>query len=207
MIENFCGRASAYLTEERNRGEIQKYVDIYLAMMTLLHSGDIAENSEFHKLYNIFYKLRFSGGNGRASAEIYAAYYRLIEAHKRENQKPGIERVLTELWELTGKVHLSFASKLIGTLYPESAPVWDNNVRILLEIPYAPKPRGDRMALAIRAYHELEGRYAAFAPTEEAARVVRLFDDAFPNGRDIAAWKKLDFLLWRMGSRRSRDSV
>lgn len=207
MIANFANRASAYLTTEQNRKEIQKFVDIYLDMTKLLYSSDVSENPDFRKLYNVFYKLRFSGSNGHTSGEIYAAYYRLLEAHKQDAEKPSIERVLEELWDLTGKVHLSFGSKLIGTLYPDSAPIWDNNVRILLDIPYKVKPGEDHLALAADAYHVLETRYASFLPTPEAARVIAVFDDAFPNGRDIAAWKKMDFLLWRMGSRKSRDNV
>lgn len=212
MIDHFAKRASAYLMSESNRREIGKFVDIYFSMMRLLADGDISENQEFHKLYNVFYKLRFSGSNGHASGESYAAYYRLIETHKQAGEKPSIEEVLAELWELTGKVHLSFGSKLIGTLYPDSAPIWDNNVRILLDIPYATKPGDSRLALAAEAYRELEARYATFAPvgqplTGEAADVIGAFDAAFPNGKEIPAWKKIDFLLWRMGSRKSRGAV
>ena len=212
MIERFADRASAYLINDANRRESQKFVEIYRSMMRLLFDGDVSENAEFHRLYNVFYKLRFSGGNGRSSREIYAAYYRLIETHKRAAAKPAIEQVLEELWSLTGQIHLSFGSKLIGTLYPESAPIWDNNVRILLDIPYKVRPGDDHLALAAKAYHELEARYHAFLPaggmpTERAARVIAVFDDAFPDAKGIAAWKKIDFLLWRMGSRKSRQTV
>lgn len=207
MIANFADRAALYLETEQNRKEIEKFVKIYFAMTELLYGGDISENTEFHRLYNVFYKLRFSGSNGHTSGEIYAAYYRLIEAHKQAGQRPAFEDVLAELWDLTGKVHLSFSSKLIGTLYPDSAPIWDNNVRILLDIPYKVKPGEDHLTLAADAYHTLEARYRAFEPTEEAGRVMQVFDEAFPMGRDIAAWKKIDFLLWRMGSRKSRDTV
>lgn len=211
MIERFADRASAYLTDEPNRRQIQKFVDIYLAMMHLLFAGDISENAEFHHLYNVFYKLRFPGGNGHTSGEIYAAYYRLLEAHKHDGAKPPIEQVLAELYDLTGKVHLSFASKLIGTLYPGSAPVWDSNVRILLDIPF-PATGENRLELAAEAYRALAARYEAFAPADavprgEAARVMEVFDAAFPEGRYIAPWKKIDFLLWRMGSRKSRGAA
>ncbi len=207
MIANFADRAAVYLETDQNRNEIHKYIDIYLALMKLLGSGDISANAEFRSLYNVFYKLRFSGGNGRTSGEIYSDYYRLIETHKHDREKPTIEQVLSELWELTGKVHLSFGSKLIGTLYPDSAPIWDNNVRILLDIPYKATVRDDHLALAATAYHALERRYIDFASTPEAFRVERVFDSAFPDGASIAPWKKFDFLLWRMGSRRSRDVV
>lgn len=207
MIEQFSDRAAVYLTSAENRREIQKFVDIYLAMTARLYACDVSADAAFHRLYNIFYKLRFSGCNGHTSGEIYTAYYRLVEAHKREAEKPSIEGVLNELWALTGKTHLSFGSKLIATLYPDTAPVWDNNVRVLLEIPYPAKSNESRLSLAADAYHALEARYAAFAPTAEAARVLALFDAAFPNGREIAPYKKMDFLLWRMGSRRSRDTV
>ena len=207
MIDHFADRAAAYLETERNRNEILKFVNIYLAMMELLHGGDISCNPAFHRLYNVFYKLRFSGSNGHTSGEIYSAYYQLIETHKRDGAKPTIEQVLMELWKLTGKVHLSFGSKLIGTLYPDSAPIWDNNVRILLDIPYRVKPHDDPLAIAADAYHALESRYIDFAPTMEAERVMQVFDQAFPIGKDIAPWKKMDFLLWRMGSRKSRNTV
>ena len=207
MIECFAQRAAQYLETERNRLEIQRFVDIYLAMTGLLRAGDISQNAEFHRLYNVFYKLRFSGSNGHASAEIYQAYYRLLEAHKQAGEKPAIERVLQQLWELTGRTHLSFGSKLIATLYPQNAPVWDDNVRCLLKIPYRAAPEERRLAAAAEAYHALEARYQAFAPTREAAEVRALFDAAFPNGAGIADWKKFDFLLWRMGSRKSRGKA
>lgn len=212
MIDHFEARAAAYIESAENRARIQKYMDIYLAMMDLLHGCDVSESKAFRRLYNVFYKLRFSGGNGRSSAEIYDGYYGLLEMHKHDAEKPSIELVLSELYALTGKVHLSFGSKLIGTLYPNNAPVWDNNVRILLNIPYAPRVTDDHLALASAAYHELEARYTAFAPegealSAEAKGVIGLFDSAFPNGKEIAAWKKIDFLLWRMGSRKSRSTV
>lgn len=207
MIINFAERASAYLESGGNRDEIQKYIEIYLRMMELLRRGDVSNNGSFQKLYNVFYKLRFSGSNGHTSNEIYTAYYRLLEAHKHDEAKPDIESVLLELRDLTGNVHLSFASKLIGTLYPETAPIWDNNVRVLLDIPYRQTPGGDRLVLAAEAYHTLEARYTAFSAGSEAENVTRVFDDAFPGGRGIAPWKKIDFLLWRMGSRKSRNSV
>lgn len=212
MIERFAERASAYLETDANRAQIRHYLGVYLSMMRLLHTQNVAESAEFHRLYNVFYKLRFSGSNGHTSGEIYEAYYRLIEAHKHDAEKPSIECVLDELWTLTGKVHLSFSSKLIATLYPESAPVWDNNVRALLQIPYETRPGNGRLALAAEAYHALEARYAAFlpengTPAPEAAQLIAVFDGAFPEGRDIAAWKKTDFLLWRMGSRKTRGSI
>lgn len=219
MIDRFAERAASYLETEENRRKIRKYVDIYLEMMRLLRENDaseearcVSQNAAFRRLYNVFYQLRLSGSNGHTSGEIYTAYYRLIEAHQRSAAKPSIEQVLDELWTLTGKVHLSFASKLIGTLYPESAPIWDSNVRILLDIPCPAVPQGNRLDAAAAAYHELESRYRAFAPVGaapagEAARVANVFDTAFPDAREIALWKKLDFLLWRMGSRKTRDSI
>lgn len=207
MITDFAKRAARHLETEQNRNEIQRFVEIYLAMMELLSCGDISENAEFHRLYNVFYKLRFSGSNHHTSGEVYAAYYRLLETYKHDAGKPEIECVLKQLWDLTGKVHLSFSSKLIGTLYPDSAPIWDSNVRILLEIPYGAGDGCDRLTLAAEAYHALEARYRAFFATQEADAVTALFDAAFPAGREIAAWKKVDFLLWRMGSKRSRATA
>jgi hypothetical protein len=207
MITNFTQRASTYLQREQNRTEMMKYIQIYFAMMELLKDSDVSQNEEFHKLYNVFYKLRFNGSNGHESGDIYAAYYGLLESHKRERQKPSIEQVLTEMWDLTGKVHLSFSSKLIGTLYPDSAPIWDNNVRVLLDIPYKVKMGEDRLALAAKAYRTLEERYATFMQTSEAEGVILAFDQALPAGAEVPSWKKIDFLLWRMGSRKNRNMV
>lgn len=87
MIEAFAERAAAYLADGEKRAEVQKYVAIYLAMMRRLRAGDISEDAAFFRLYNVFYKLRFSGGGGRTSAEVYAGYYRLLETHKRGGRR------------------------------------------------------------------------------------------------------------------------
>ncbi len=209
MIEGFSRRAAAYLMEEHNRLEIRRYVDIYFSMMRLLPSVDPASDAAFRRLYNVFYKLRFAGSNGHASAEIYDGYYRLLWLHRDSAKMPAVEEVLSELYALTGKVHLSFSSKLIATLYPDCAPVWDNNVRVLVGIPYDAGQRSDdrRLAAAADAYHALKARYDAFFDTAEAQAVCAVFDGAFPDAAWIAAWKKIDFLLWRMGSRRSRQTA
>ena len=209
MIEGFSRRAAVYLTEERNRLELRRYVDVYLAMMRLLPSVDPAADAAFRRLYNVFYKLRFAGSNGHTSADIYDGYYRLLYLYRDSADKPAVETVLSELYALTGRVHLSFSSKLIATLYPDSAPVWDDNVRALVGIPCVAGQLSDarRLAAAADAYHALKARYAAFSGTAGAQAVCAVFDGAFPDAAGIAAWKKIDFLLWRMGSRRSRQTA
>src|SRR3989344_3967915 len=71
----------------------------------------------------------------------------LMKEYQNKKIVPSINESLKELHKLTGKVHISFASKIIATLNPEK-PVYDDKVKGHLMLRH---PQGD-MGMAIKIY-------------------------------------------------------
>ena len=139
-----------------------------------------------------------------------------VFADVRRSGSFDIESILLKLLgiERNGKTHveLSFASKMLATLDPEHAPIWDNQVmtalrrRKLISVKDtgvdANQPPEDRIAPAIENYRRLCAFYERFAGSDKAGQCIVVFDSVFPEYADksrISDLKKLDFILWRLG--------
>lgn len=158
-------------------------IEKYNRIMHWVNETDVAEDSDFQRFYNGFYRMR------QRPASFYASYYRFMEDNK-SNAELTFENVLSHLYQETGAVHASFSSKLLATIRPDM-PVWDKFVlqNLGLRAPYTYEK--DRLAKTIALYQRICDWYA----TEAATKQLTIFNAHFPNV-DITDVKKIDFILW-----------
>lgn len=162
-------------------------LDKYSEIVKTYLGVNISQDETFQKLFNNFYVIRMD--------KIWRnKYYTLFE--KVKNSNPTFEYIITELFELTGRVEASFSSKMLATICSDE-PILDQFVMEFLEqeIPsYGSK--GKRIAEAIKVYHNIEEWYLDYLQTENAKQCIKLFDSTFTNYTWISRTKKIDFYLW-----------
>ena len=90
----------------------------YLWLQQQLHAVDVSRDQAYQRAFNSFYRVR-------RNAEWQTTFFNLMERVKR--RKPGFRNLLAAIRESTGRLEVSFASKLLVTLDP-SNPVIDSVV-------------------------------------------------------------------------------
>lgn len=94
----------------------RKGIRQYLEIMSLISKVNVAEDRDFQRKFNAFYRVR------QRPPHWYRAYFSYLETSK--GNKASFDDVLDKLQALTGRYEPSFASKFVATLDPEQ-PVWD----------------------------------------------------------------------------------
>ncbi len=166
----------------------RKGITQYLEIMELLPEVNVADNREFQRKFNAFYRVR------QRSLEWYLTYFACMQRHKE--RKPTFNDVLDDLYQSTGRYEPSFSSKLVATLDPEE-PIWD--VWVLantgIAVPsYASKNKVER---AKAAYAIIQAWYRQFLNSKDGEIVVRVFDRIVPEHANVTNLKKVDFVLWQ----------
>ena len=111
----------------------------------------------------------------------------------------SFESILRGIYEKTGRIEASFASKMLATLKPEM-PIWDSIVLSKLHIKPSQNPdKEKRLRKTVEIYNDIIGWYARFEQSPEAQRFVEEFDCAFPEYKGFSKMKKIDFLIWSSG--------
>lgn len=140
--------------------------------------------------------------------EVFSSFYRLKEAKdinlidcmfyfletNKNNKYTSFEEVIDILYKATGKVHSSFASKLLATINPD-LPVLDKYIRINLEIPQFYGYRN--VEKTIEQYYQVINLYKKILLTPQAKVWIQLFDEKFQDNK-ITDIKKLDLILWQI---------
>ena len=93
-------------------------LDRYAGIMKSFQSTDVSTDEAFQKNFNAFYMVRKNAG-------WRSIYYQLFEKAKHESM--AYEDILEALYEKTGMVEASFASKMIATL-DDQCPIIDQYV-------------------------------------------------------------------------------
>jgi hypothetical protein len=144
---------------------------------------------------------RFNAYYGvRRNAVWRATFYAQFEASKSLGDEAGplFKRVVAALYEDTGRVEASFASKLVATLRPDS-PIIDSVVRGWLAAQISAPRFGAGLDAAAGYYDWLREVMGALALTPEASAWSEVFAQAFPSATDeqsVSRMKQLDFLIW-----------
>ena len=170
-------------------GALERFWDLerYQRIMEEYDKVDISSDLSFQKNYTYFYQLR---GN----SEWMQKYYGLFE-RKKQTGNAAFADIITELFELTGRVEASFSSKMLATLNP-SKPIWDRMVCDALHLELTGNTKEERLQNAISLYASLENWYTAYLSTENARENIRRFDKLLPAYTWLSDTKKIDYLLW-----------
>ena len=185
MIKIDTGDLRKVLAARRDNFGLEKY----LRIMDAVQKSDVSCDPEFQRIFNGFYKVRRN--------EVWRKkFYDLFEKVRNSNPLPSFDEVVTSLYEATGNVETSFASKLLASVNKDM-PIWDRRVGRSLNLMVKGASREERLAAAKRVYQEVRDTYDSFLDSEEGRAFIAEFDRLVPEQyRGISAVKKLDFYLW-----------
>jgi hypothetical protein len=159
----------------------------YCWLRDALHQVDVSQDREFQRRFNGFYRVRRNTAwQGR--------FYSLLEEQK--TRRAPFSEVLRTLHAATGRIEVSFASKLTATTEPDQ-PVIDAIVLTNLGLRLKTTGTAWSRLMAAAALHELiASTYAEFLAGPEGRRLQERFRIAYP-ARDITPIKMLDLVLWQ----------
>ena len=98
---------------------LAKGLEKYLWLINSLHQVNVAEDREYQRRYNGYYKIR------QRSVTFYKDYYNYLETKKKSGTT--FEDTLSYLHNTCGSYESSFSSKLVAMIDP-TKPVWDQHV-------------------------------------------------------------------------------
>lgn len=167
----------------------RKGIAQYLEIMDLLRHVDVSRDRNFQRKYNAFYRVR------QRPKEWYELYFSHMESGKAN--PPSFDSTIDYIFTVLGRYEPSFSSKLVATLDPHQ-PVWDEFIlRHTNQKPplYGTKNRVERAKVV---YRNIQRWYEQYLPTEEARRVIELFDREVKDHERVTDLKKVDFVLWQI---------
>ena len=170
-------------TESKKRG-VEKHADIMKAFSSI----NVTTDKAFQRKFNGFYRVR-------RNEEWQSHYYTIMEQGKI--RELSFEQILRELYIKTGKVEVSFVSKLLHTLNNE-LPIWDKFALQNLGLKMPACQGEKKIEYAIRIYQEIIVWYKNALSMAEVNQKLLEFDQLFPEYEWFSKTKKLDFLLWQM---------
>ena len=165
----------------------------YDHLQSSLHSTNVASDSFYQRQFGNYYVVRARNDEWRG------VFYSILEREKN-NLAVKFSEVLTEMFDKTKRVELSFISKLFATINPDR-PVYDSNVRTCLKLT-APRSHWSaekKLQYGIDLYERLTNLVDALTGHTDFEALRDSFDQQFPEFRHFTDVKKLDLFLWRYG--------
>ena len=162
----------------------------YAYIIKHINQVNVAENREFQKMFNGFYRVR----RDEAWRE---QFYGFFETAKVQN--PSFDEIIEELYHRTGRLEASFSSKMLANI-DDSKPIWDSFVLNALGFknPLPSMPKLEQMKRKIEIYHKIDRWYVDYLKTENAQECIAKFNEILPEYTWISDVKKIDCFLWNM---------
>lgn len=160
----------------------------YLHIMERINKTDVSKDLEFQKRFNGFYRIR------QRKPEFYMEYYNFMEEHKGEDVT--FDLVLSHFHNKLDRVEASFSSKMVATLNP-NLPVWDEFILKNLGLKKPAYGTKNRINKTVDLYNNIVKWYEDFLPTDNAKKMIELFDEKY-KGVNITDTKKIDLILWQI---------
>lgn len=164
-----------------------KSIKRYIEIMDLFRSENECSDY-FIRRYSGFYKLRRN--------DLFRnKYFELLDSLREKEVE--YEDILRAIYDFSGRVEASFSSKLLATVN-DKKPIWDVYVLKNLNIHNPKNLRGEvKLEACLSAYCEIEKWYEISIVGIEGKRIIKFFDERFPEYKDcISNEKKIDFVLW-----------
>lgn len=170
---------------ERRRSDLDRYA----RTIGELHLTNVASDESYQRLFNGLYGVR-------RNKPWRSAYYNIFENRKRDTEI-SFRSVLLSIFEETGRVEASFASKLVATIDPTRA-IYDSVVRTNLDLPTRIGKNLGRFEDLERDYNEIQ-RILSNEVKAPVFRFVRqCFHQKFPDLIHFTDIKILDLLIWQI---------
>lgn len=172
-------------------GLTQRQADLARYAFTIehVHQVNVSHDPTFQRTFNAVYGVR-------RNEEWRRHFYQIFEQEK-SNPAPKFGEVVGEIFNRTGRVEASFASKLIATLDPNQA-IYDSVV--LSNFGYRPLTSTgvEKIADVVRDYAAIQSHLDALVGTDVFAGLRQRFDRQFPQFETFTDLKVLDLLIWQM---------
>ena len=162
----------------------------YAYIINHVNQVNVAENREFQKKFNGFYRVRRD--------EVWQGqFYEFFEIAKV--QKPSFDEIIEELYHRTGRIEASFSSKMLANI-DNSKPIWDSFVLDALGFKNPPPsmPKLEQLKRKIEIYHKIDSWYMDYLKTENAQECIANFNEILPEYTCVSDVKKIDCFLWNM---------
>jgi hypothetical protein len=161
----------------------------YLEIMRLFPQTNVAENQDFQRKYNGFYRVR------QRPTEWYQTYYSYMERLKGSDVR--FSMVLEYFRIHLRRYEPSFSSKFVATHNP-NMPIWDRHIlsNIGLRAPGYNSPR--KFDDAKTAYQAIQKWYEKFECSADGKLIIIKFDEVIGKSLPITSIKKIDFVLWQI---------
>ena len=171
---------------EKRSQDIQHYMNI----MSKVKTVNVADDQDFQREFDFFYKVR-------RNAEWRKVFFEIFERKKKKNC--SYKEIITELYEGTGQVEASFASKMLASI-DENMPIWDSRVLDRIGIKSSNKRGQQKLEETIELYDVIVQWYSDLKANKASYNeYITSFDSRFPDYSSISDTKKIDFILWAMG--------
>lgn len=171
---------------EKRAQDIQHYMNI----MSKVKTVNVADDQDFQREFDFFYKVR-------RNAEWRKVFFEIFERKKKKNC--SYKEIITELYEGTGQVEASFASKILASI-DENMPIWDSKVLDRIGIKSSNKRGQQKLEETIELYDVIVQWYSDLKANKASYNeYITSFDSRFPDYSSISDIKKIDFILWAMG--------
>ena len=185
-----CNEDTVYIPEIDTEAVIAKLKVRRKAMKSYTEIMELSVtplDPEFQRKYDAFYRVR-------RNEEWRKEYFRLMDVfHKRKTTAFG--EILLRLYQTTGQIEASFASKMLATLDADM-PIWDSNVLQVLKYKLSGKTPELKMSNAVVLYDKICSWYKTYLRTDHAKTLIDRFDAEFPEFITMNPTKKIDFILW-----------
>lgn len=166
-------------------------IEDYIYIMENLRQVNVFFDDDFHKKYNSFYKVR-------RNADWRKIYFNFLENNKLRNDLT-FEEVLKYIYNETGFIEASFASKLLATINP-NMPIWDKNVLNYFKIKFYTKKTTNKIDLSIKVYDDLCIEYKKMLEDQQVLDEIKRLKGLIEN-YSITNTKILDFIIWTLGDK------
>jgi hypothetical protein len=163
----------------------------YRFLRERLYKSDVTSDPDFQRTFNGLYRVRLR------SHTWTKAFYEIMERSK-DAAAPSFEETLNSIYQATGRVEASFASKLVAIINPHSV-VYDSVVsRNLKMTPPSPHhPADQRLGEFQTLYHRLTERMNYLTQHSMFLGMSAALDRKFP-GYNLTPIRRLDLLLWQL---------
>ena len=154
-----------------------------------LYSKNVARDREFQRRFNHFYRVRYP--------QCWQKYFfGMLERHKNKTPRLEFKDALRQLYQNTGRLEASFASKLVATIDTQR-PVIDRHLlkHANLRLPWYGAV--DREAKIVDLYRSLTQWISELRHSECGHKAVAGFTERFPPA-GISETKILDLIFWQM---------
>ncbi|MDP1995070.1 MAG: hypothetical protein Q8K40_07480 [Ignavibacteria bacterium] len=172
---------------ETIEGSVSQYVEI----MKMFSSLNVAEDDYFKTKFNGYYRVR------QRSKEWYQSYYSYMESHK--GLMVSFRDVLSYMKMHTNRYEPSFSSKLLATHNP-NMPIWDKQVLRSLKMEAPNSYSKNRLEDSVALYNRICTWYSEQMNTPLCRFIINKFDERYTNYNSVSDVKKIDFVLWRLGT-------